>query len=77
MTHYVGVMKTRNANNESKKDQRIMVRVDAPTVKWLAEKAEKDDCSVGRIIRLAIRRAKESGSFNYSNGQSVGMEIAA
>jgi hypothetical protein len=58
---------------EKLKDRRIVVRVDESTVKWLNEKAEKEDCSVGRIIRLALRKAKESKSFDVSGGQQLGL----
>ncbi len=60
-------------SRDSKKDKRIVVRVDGSTAEWLESKAESEDCSVGRIIRLALRSAKEHNSFNDPDGQPVRM----
>ncbi len=78
MAHNVAAMTTKKQQQEeSKKEERIVVRVDKPTVEWLKEKAEKEDCSIGRIIRLALRKAKEANSFNEADHQTGQLELIA
>lgn len=69
-------MKTQPAN-EALKDVRVVVRVDKPTADWLEQKARAEECSVSRIIRLALRKAKSTNSFNGPDRQPVGDLIAA
>ncbi len=78
MAHNVAAMTTKKQQQEeSKKEERIVVRVDKPTVEWLKEKAEKEDCSIGRIIRLCLRKAKEGNSFKDADHQTGQLELIA
>ncbi len=59
----------------TKKDVRIVVRVEPDIAEWLKGCAGQDDSSVGRIIRKAIYRLKKeigSASFNLPEPQAAG-----
>ena len=68
-------MKThmRNTKREPRKDVRVVVRMDEETATWLDKKAEEEDCSVGRIIRLAVRLARQTESFDDPDRQRIGI----
>ena len=41
------------------KDVRIVVRIEKPEANWLSAAAERSDCSISRIVRIAVRKLRE------------------